>query len=69
LLLVRLDLPLLLLLVLVPRSSVAARRSRNHLPLLVLNLSALALSVEGRVNQMVEVVEAEVQESVLNVII
>jgi hypothetical protein len=52
-LLVLLDLPLVLLLllrVLVPRPGVAARRSRSHLPLLVLNLPALALSVEGRVN-------------------
>jgi hypothetical protein len=70
LLLVRLDLPLLLLLrVLVPRPGVAASRSRNHLPLLVLNLQAFALSVEGRINQMVEVVEAVVHERVLLVII
>jgi hypothetical protein len=68
--LVRLKWPLLLLLqVLVPRPSVAARRSRSHLPLLVLNLPALVLGVEGGVNQMVEVVEAEVQECVLNVIV
>jgi hypothetical protein len=45
-LLVRLDLPLLLLLrVLVPRPSVAASHSRNHLPLLVLNLPAFVLGV------------------------
>jgi hypothetical protein len=49
--------------------SVAARRSRSHLPLLVLNLPVLALGVEGRVNQMVEVVEAVVHERVLKVII
>jgi hypothetical protein len=67
-LLVRLDLPLLLR-VLVPRLSVAASRSRNHLPLLVLNLPVFALSVEGRVNRMVEVVEAVVHERVLQVII
>jgi hypothetical protein len=60
---------LLLLRVLVPRPSVAARRSRSHLPLLVLNLSALALGVEGGVNQMVEVVEAVVQERILNMVI
>jgi hypothetical protein len=54
---------------LVPRPSVAARHSRSHLPLLVLNLTALALGVEGGVNQMVEVVEAEVQERVLNMVI
>jgi hypothetical protein len=58
-----------LLRVLVPRPSVAARRSRSHLPLLVLNLPTLALVVEGGVNQMVEVVEAEVQERVLNMIV
>jgi hypothetical protein len=67
-LLVRLDLPLLLR-VLVPRPSVAARRTRNHLPLLVLNFPALALGVEGSVNQLVEVVEAVVHERVLQVII
>jgi hypothetical protein len=66
--LVQLDL-LLLLRVLVPRLSVAVRRSRSHLPLLVLNLPALALGVEGGVNQMVEVVEAVVHERVLNVIV
>jgi hypothetical protein len=55
--------------VLVPRPSVVARRSRSHLPLLVLNLPALALGVEGGFNQMVEVVEAEVQEGILNVIV
>jgi hypothetical protein len=69
-LLVRLDLPLLLLLrVLVPRPSVAASRSRNHLPLLVLNLPAFALSVEGRINKMVEVVQLVVHERVLQMII
>jgi hypothetical protein len=69
--LVRLDLPLLLLLlsVLVPRPSVSTRCSRSHLPLLVLNLPTLALGVEGGVNQMVEVVEAEVEERILNMII
>jgi hypothetical protein len=68
-LLVRLDLPLLLLMVLVPRPCVAARRSRSHLPLLVLNLPALVLGVEGSVNQMVEVVEVVVHECVLQVVI
>jgi hypothetical protein len=72
-LLVLLDLPLVLLLlllwVLVPRPSVATRRSRSHLPLLVLNLPALALGVEDSVNQLVEVVEAVVHERVLQVVI
>jgi hypothetical protein len=80
-LLVLLDLPLVLLLlrllllrllllvVLVPRSSVATRRSRSHLPLLVLNLSALVLGVEGCINQLVEVVEAVVHERILQVVI
>jgi hypothetical protein len=72
-LLVLLDLPLLLLrlllLVLVPRPGVATRRSRSHLPLLVLNLPALALGVEGSVDQLVEVVEAVVHECVLQVVI
>jgi hypothetical protein len=67
--LVRRRWPLLLLRLLVSRPSVAAKRSRSHLPLLVLNLPALALGVEGRVNQMVEVVEAVVHERVLKVII
>jgi hypothetical protein len=58
-----------LLWVLVPRPGVAARRSRSHLPLLVLNLSALALGLEGSVHQLVEVVEAVVHECVLKVII
>jgi hypothetical protein len=71
-LLVLLDLPLVLLLllrVLVPRPGVAARRSRSHFPLIVLNLPALALGVEGSVNQLVEVVEAVVHERVLQVVI
>jgi hypothetical protein len=70
-LLIRLDLPLLLLLlwVLVSRPSVVASHSRSHLPLLVLNLPAFALGVEGRVNQMVEVVKVMVHERVLQVII
>jgi hypothetical protein len=68
--LVQLKWPLLLLLrVLVSRLSVAARCSKSHLPLLVLNLPALALGVEGGVNQMVKVVEAKVQERVLNMIV
>jgi hypothetical protein len=72
LLLVRLDLPLVLLLllrVLVSRPGVATQRSRSHLPLLVLNLPALALGVKGSVNQLVEVVEAVVHERVLQVVV
>jgi hypothetical protein len=60
---------LLLPRILVPRLGVAARRSRNHLPLLLLNLPAFALGVEGSVNQLVEVVEAVVHERVLQVVI
>jgi hypothetical protein len=41
----------------------------SHLPLLVLNLPALALGVEGSVNQLVEVVETVVHERVLQVVI
>jgi hypothetical protein len=55
--------------VLVSRPSVVASHSRSHLPLLVLNLPAFALGVEGRVNQMVEVVKVMVHERVLQVII
>jgi hypothetical protein len=60
---------LLLLRVLVPRPGVAARRSRSHLPLLVLNLPALALGVEGSVNQLVEVVKVVVHGRILQVVI
>jgi hypothetical protein len=49
--------------------SVAARRGWSHLPLLILNLSALTLGVEGSINQLVEVVEAVVQQRILDVII
>jgi hypothetical protein len=70
-LLVLLGRPLLLLLwrVLVAGTGVAARRGWSHLPLLILNLPALALGVEGRINQLVEVVEAVVQQRILDVII
>jgi hypothetical protein len=72
-LLVLLDLPLVLLLlllrVLVKRLSVATRRSRSHLPLLILNLPVLALGVEGSINQLVEVVEAVVHKRVLQMVI
>jgi hypothetical protein len=69
-LLVLLGRPLLLLLrMLIAGTSVAARRGWSHLPLLILNLPALALGVEGRINQLVEVVEAVVQQRILDVII
>jgi hypothetical protein len=54
---------------LIAGTSVAARRGWSHLPLLILNLPALALGVEGRINQLVEVVEAVVQQRILDVII
>jgi hypothetical protein len=69
-LLVLLGRPLLLLWWrLIAGTSVAARRGWSHLPLLILNLLALTLGVEGRINQLVEVVEAVVQQRILNVII
>jgi hypothetical protein len=48
---------------------VTTRRSRSHLPLLILNLPALALGVEGGIHQLVEVVEAVVHERILQVVI
>jgi hypothetical protein len=71
-LLVLLGRPLLLLLLLgmlISGPSVAAQRGGSHLPLLILNLPALTLGVEGSINQMVETVEAEVRERILDVII
>jgi hypothetical protein len=69
-LLVLLGRPLLLLLrMLISGPSVAARRGWSHLPLLILNLPVLALGVEGSINQLVEVVEAVVQQRILDVII
>jgi hypothetical protein len=66
-LLVLLGRPLLLLWWrLIAGTSVAARRGWS---LLILNLLALTLGVEGRINQLVEVVEAVVQQRILNVII
>jgi hypothetical protein len=54
---------------LIAGTSVAARRGWSHLPLLILNLPALTLGVEGSINQLVEVVEAVVQQRILDVII
>jgi hypothetical protein len=70
-LLVLLGRPLLLRLrwMLISGTSVAARRGWSHLPLLILNLPALTLGVEGSINQVVEVVEAVVQQRILDVII
>jgi hypothetical protein len=69
-LLVLLGRPLLLLLrMLIAGASVAARRGWSHLPLLILNLPTLMLGVEGSINQLVEVVEAVVQQRILDVII
>jgi hypothetical protein len=70
-LLVLLGRPLLLLLqwMLISGTSVAARQGWSHLPLLILNLPVLTLGVEGSINQMVETVEAVVQQRILDVII
>jgi hypothetical protein len=70
-LLVLLGWPLLLLLlwVLIAGTSVAARRGWSHLPLLILNLPMLTLGVEGSINQLVVVVEAVIQQRILDVII
>ena len=72
-LLVLLGRPVLLLLVLLgrleARTGVAAGSNGNNLPLLVLHLPVLALCVERTVNQMVEVVEAEVEQRVLEVVL
>src|SRR6185369_17041332 len=51
------------------RTSVAAGSNGDDLPLLVLHLQVLALRVERAVNQMVEVVEAEVEQRVLEVVL
>jgi hypothetical protein len=54
---------------LIAGTSVTARRGWSHLPLLILNFPALTLGVEGSINQLVEVVEAVVQQRILDVII
>ena len=65
--------PVLLLLVrlrrLDARTSVAAGSNGDNLPLLDLHLQVLALCVERAVNQMVEVIEAEVEQRVLEVVL
>jgi hypothetical protein len=54
---------------LISGTSVAARRGWSHLPLLILNLLALTLGVEGSINQVVETIEVVVQQRILDVII
>jgi hypothetical protein len=54
---------------LISGTSVAARRGWSHLPLLILNLPALTLGVEGSINQVVETVKAVVQQRILDMII
>ena len=51
------------------RTGVAAGSNGNDLPFLVLHLQVLALRVERAVNQMVEVVKAEVEQRVLDVVL
>ena len=51
------------------RTGVAAGSNWSDLPLLVLHLLVLALRVERVVNQMVEVIEAEVEQHVLEVVL
>ena len=48
---------------------VVAGSNWSDLPLLILHLPVLALRVERAVNQMVEVVEAEVEQRVLDVVL
>jgi hypothetical protein len=54
---------------LISGTSVAARRGWSHLPLFILNFPALTLGVEGSINHLVEVVEAVIQQCILDVII
>ena len=72
-LLVLLGRPVLLLLVLLrrleARTGVAAGSNGDNLPLLVLHLQVIALRVEHAVNQMFEVIEAEVEQCVLEVVL
>ena len=48
---------------------VAAGSNWSDLPLLILHLPVLALRVERTVNQMVEVIEAEVEQRILDVVL
>ena len=48
---------------------VAARSNWSDLPLLILHLPVLALRVGRAVNQIVEVIEAEVEQRVLDVVL
>ena len=71
LLLVLLGRPVLLLLLwrLEAGMGVAAGSNWSDLPLLILHLHVLTLRVERGVNQMVEVIEAEVEQHVLDVVL
>ena len=51
------------------RTGVAAGSNWSDLPLLILHLPVLALCVERAINQMVEVIEAEVEQCVLDVVL
>ena len=51
------------------RTGAAAGSNRSDLPLLVHHLPMLALHVERAVNKMVEVIEAEVEQRVLDVVL
>ena len=48
---------------------VAAGSNWSDLPLLILHLTVLALRVERAFNQMVEVIEAEVEQCVLDIVL
>ena len=50
-------------------TGVATGSNWSYLPLLILHLPVLALHVERAVNQMVEVIEAEVEQRVLDVVL
>ena len=50
------------------RTGVAARSNWSDLPPLILHLPVLALRVKRAVNQMVEVIEAEVEQHILDVV-
>ena len=51
------------------RTCVAAGSNWSDLPLLILHLPVLALRVERAINQMVEVIKAQVEQHVLDVVL